>query len=237
MPLRDHFHPPLSNHRHWTSLHSNWANVIATELNRGLPQEYFAEPNVQFGIEIDVATFERVGSGVAGSGDRALQSWTPPAPALTIPFSRTTDIVEVAVYESSGGPILVGAIEIVSPANKDRPEHREAFVAKCETLVQEGVGLAVVDIVTDRHANLHAALLERLGESRENGSPRSLYASAYRPVDRNGDSNLEIWHESLSVGQELPTIPLWLRGGPCMPINLESTYMQMCQNLRIGDDL
>jgi hypothetical protein len=35
----------------------------------------------------------------------------------------------------------VAAIEIVSPANKDRPEHRRKFVAKCAALLQQGVSV------------------------------------------------------------------------------------------------
>lgn len=58
MPLQDHFHPPLSVRRHWTSFHSCWATCLAADLNRRLPPRYFAEANAQFGIEIDVATFE-----------------------------------------------------------------------------------------------------------------------------------------------------------------------------------
>jgi hypothetical protein len=57
-PLQDHFHPPLSIRRHWHAFHNAWATYIASDLNRRLPEGYFAEPNVQFGIEIDVAAFE-----------------------------------------------------------------------------------------------------------------------------------------------------------------------------------
>ena len=57
MPLLDHFHPPLSVQRHWHSFHNAWATFIASQLNQRLPAGYFAEGNVQFGIEIDVATF------------------------------------------------------------------------------------------------------------------------------------------------------------------------------------
>src|SRR5437868_6748001 len=46
------------------------------------------------------------------------------------------DEYEVRVYDARRGRRLVAAIEIVSPANKDRPEHRAAFVAKCLTLLQ-----------------------------------------------------------------------------------------------------
>src|SRR5438552_138747 len=38
---------------------------------------------------------------------------------------------EVLIYDAKRGRHLVAAIEIVSPANKDRPEHRNVFVAKC----------------------------------------------------------------------------------------------------------
>ena len=58
--LQDHFHPPLSLRRHWHAFHNAWATYIAAALNQQLPAGYFAEPNVQFGIEIDVATFEEV---------------------------------------------------------------------------------------------------------------------------------------------------------------------------------
>jgi hypothetical protein len=58
MPLLDHFHPPLSERRQWQSFHSVWASIIALELNRQLPPGYFADPNVEFNIEIDVAAFE-----------------------------------------------------------------------------------------------------------------------------------------------------------------------------------
>src|SRR5947209_7848969 len=51
--LRDHFRPPLGTQRHWHSFHGAWATAIAAGLNQRLPEGYFAEPNVQFGIEID----------------------------------------------------------------------------------------------------------------------------------------------------------------------------------------
>jgi hypothetical protein len=55
MPLLDHFRPPIKTTRHWVGFHSKWANVLVDALNEGLlPSGYFAEANVQFGIEIDV---------------------------------------------------------------------------------------------------------------------------------------------------------------------------------------
>ena len=58
MPLLDHFHPPLSEHRHWHAFHNSWATYLSSQLNALLPEGYFAEANVQFGVEIDVAAFQ-----------------------------------------------------------------------------------------------------------------------------------------------------------------------------------
>ena len=131
VPLQDHFHPPLSARRQWHGFLSAWATYLAADLNALLPEGHFAEPNVQFGIEIDVAAFEEGTPALAATGD-----WSPPAPTQTIPFPVVTDVVEVLVYDSREGPVLAAAIELVSPANKDRPAHREAFVSKCETYLQ-----------------------------------------------------------------------------------------------------
>jgi hypothetical protein len=119
MPLLDHFHAPLFPRRHWHSFHNSWATFISSALNRLLPAGYFAEANVQFNIEIDVAAFEDRSNVDASTG-----AWTSPAPALTVPLAALTDIVEVAVYETSEGLTLTGVIELVSPSNKDRPASR-----------------------------------------------------------------------------------------------------------------
>ena len=61
MPLLDHFHPPLHGPRRWEGFHHAWATVIAQHLNRGtLPANYFAEPEISLGpeMEVDVATLE-----------------------------------------------------------------------------------------------------------------------------------------------------------------------------------
>jgi hypothetical protein len=119
----------------------------------------------------------------------------------------------------------------VSHANKDGPAWRDAFVGKCAADLQQGVGLAVIDIVTERRADLHAELLARL--SAPAGEAADLSAAAYRPVWRNGETRLDIWHVPLSVGGNLPTLPLWLRGGPCVPLELESVFVRTCAGQRI----
>jgi hypothetical protein len=226
MPLLDHFRPPLSERRHWHSFHNSWATYLSAQLNAVLPQGYFAEANVQFGVEIDVATFEEE-EATSTTGD-----WVSPPPQVSLPVELHGATVEVGIFSRSGGPQLAGAIELVSPANKDRQTHRDALVSKCASYIQAGIGLVLVDVVTERTADLHRELLLRLGLT-ETGTTSALYASAYRAVERQGSAMLDIWREVVEVGRTLPTLPLWLRGGLCLPVELEATYMRTCEEQRI----
>ena len=227
MPL-DHFHPPLSGRRHWHSFYNSWATYLSSQLNTLLPAGHFAEANVQFGVEINLAALEEPGAASAPTG------WVPPAPQASHPFERSGVVVEVGIFSRSGGPQLAGAVELVSPANKDRPAHREALVSKCVTYLQAGVGLVVVDVVTERPADLHRELLVRLGVADPGSAGPVLSGSAFRPVgSRDGVGMVDVWREPIAVGLPLPTLPLWLRGGLCLPVELEATYERTCIEQRV----
>jgi hypothetical protein len=190
---------------------------------------------VQFGIEIDVAASEEgnAAADATGSVGPAIGGWIAPAPAQTIALPVIIDIVEVQIFDREGGPTLAGAIELVSPANKDRPEHRDAFISKCATYLQQGLGLVIVDVVTGRRANLHRELMDRLGAESLLPQDVELYAASYRPVERDGEPRLDIWQEGLAIGQTLSSLPLWLRGALCLEVDLEGTYDRTCREQRI----
>src|SRR5262249_30807435 len=156
----------------WDGLYGGWPVIIVIGLNRNLPERYVAEPRIHPGsaIEIDVATYERdeadsPATAERGNGSRVATSvWAPPRPTLAVASDLPSmDEYEVRVYDTKFGRRLVAAIEIVSPANKDRPDHRRAFVAKCASLLQNQVCVAIVDLVTARTAKLYGDLLELLG--------------------------------------------------------------------------
>ncbi len=233
MPLLDHFHPPLKSLHQWGSFHNAWMTTLAYSLNEDLPARFFAAPSARFGIEIDVAALERFRDEFNGA------AWTPkwqaPTATATLPFALATDELEVLVHEDYPGEIrLVGAIGFVSPANKDRPETRDAFVSKCHGYLQKGIGLMIVDVVTDRHANLHDDLMARIASGAAELGEK-LYATAYQPTGKRGEGQLTMWTESLSIGAPLPTMPLWLYGGICVPARLEETYERTCRELRVND--
>src|SRR5688500_5385748 len=92
MPLLDHFHPPLHGPRRWDGFHHACATVIAHHLYRDvLPSDYFAEPEISLGpeMEIDVATLQL--SKTAGDDDGpATLVWPPPRPQISakVDFTR-----------------------------------------------------------------------------------------------------------------------------------------------------
>jgi hypothetical protein len=238
MPLLDHFRPPLRGPRRWEGFHHAWAANIAQHLNREvLPPEFFAESEISLGptLEIDVANLEGTNGREASPAAAATAVWAPPKPLLTFPvdFARL-DVCEVRVYEDLGGAQLRAAIELVSPANKDRPGSRRTFAAKCAGYLKQAVSLVIVDVVTERAANLHADLLEVLEVSEAAWeSPTQLYAVAYRPVPVQNQQRIEAWPEVLTLRQPLPLLPLWLRLDLSVPLHLEETYATTCEGLRI----
>jgi hypothetical protein len=144
------------------------------------------------------------------------------------------DEFEVRIYDAQRGRTLVAIIEIVSPANKDRPEHRNAFVGKCAALLQKGVAVGIVDLVTVRHFNLYADVLGFFGHTDPTLSdpPPHIYAASCRFVQKK-KTMLEAWSHILTVGQPLPTLPLWLNAELVVPLDLEQSYEQACHDLRI----
>jgi hypothetical protein len=63
--------------------------------------------------------------------------------------------------------------------------------------------------------------------------PSDLYGASYRVASTDGEAKLEIWRIALAVGEPLPTLPLWLLGGLCLPVELEATYERTCREQRI----
>jgi hypothetical protein len=224
--------------------------MLVLALTRRLPPRFTAEPRVHLGAlaEIDVASFAEEGSSWtsgpsapttgngAGGAATALATWTaaPPTLALDTNVPETAEYA-VQVYDEEAGRRLVAAVEIVSPANKDRPEHRRAFVAKCAALLQQQVAVTIVDVVTTRHFNLYGDLLALFGlaDPALGTEPQGTYAVTCRDRQRQPVGRVEAWYHPLAVGQPLPTLPLWLAEDLAVPLELEATYEETCRALRL----
>jgi hypothetical protein len=245
MPLRDHFRPPLDDLTSWEGFHGGWPMVIVQQLGKKLPVRYVAAPRVHSGsfVEVDVAAHDTEDAGGPsplaggdGNGGAVTAVWAPAQPTLAVETDLPdSDEYEVRVYDTKRGRRLVAAVEIVSPANKDRPEHRRLFVAKCAALLQQRVAVSIVDLVTTRDFNLYSDLLGMLGQHDPalGAGPPPLYAASCRWRPQGNTRLLEAWGRPLTLGQPLPTLPLWLTDTFAVPLELEESYEQTCRDLRI----
>jgi len=226
--------------------------TIVQYLSRVLPESFVAEPRVHLGdyYEIDVCTFDQddgrldVAPGVesemgrGGSGSVATATYAPPQPTLVLDADLDDQYqYEVLVFDQTRRRQLVAAIEIVSPANKDRPENRRGFVAKCAALLQQHVCVSIVDLVTIRRFNLYCDLLELIGRSDPSfDPPPATYAVTCRGHKVERQSRLAAWAYPLVVGRKLPMLPIWLNDELSVSLDLEVTYEETCQVLRIPRD-
>jgi hypothetical protein len=241
MPLRDHFRPPVSKQASWEGFHGMWpASIVQRKL---LPPGYVAEPRVHLGtlMEIAVGALESADAartrGANGNGGAATAACTAAAPVVAVETDPPDEYeYEVRVFDVERERTLVAAIEFVSPANKDRPESRQALVAKCAALLRKGIAVSLVDLVTVRRFNLYAQLMEFIGHpdrTMSNAEP-PIYAASCRWLTKGTRALLEAWSHTLVVGQPLPTLPIWLREDLVTALDLEQSYEQVCSDLWIS---
>jgi hypothetical protein len=244
MPLRDHFRAPVWTRSSWEGFHGMWPATMVQQLARVLPENYTAEPRVHLGsyFEIDVSTYQdgapkaaKFSSGES-SGAVATATLAPPEPTFTTDVELADQYeYEVLIYDQSRGRVLVAAVEIVSPANKDRPENRRAFVTKCAALLQQGVCVSIVDLITTRNFNLYVDLLGLI-DRRDPAfapNPTCVYAVTCRYQKTGQTFRLQSRAYPLAVAQPLLNLPIWLSNELNVTLELEASYEETCRVLRI----
>ena len=220
MPLLDHFRKPASRVP-WRSVHSGWVGHLAERVNTLLPPEYIAldSMSIDRGLEIDIGIEEEDES---------------PPPATGTAQYEFPDIVEVRVTNEETGQ-LVGAIELISPGNKDRGAKRDMFLAKCLDYLAGEACVVIVDVITARRANLHNEIVAKLGaDNLALPEEASLCAATYRPIIRKKKMNVDMWVNELKVGEVLPTMPLRVVAGLFVPVELEETYAAACRGRKLS---
>ena len=247
MPLRDHFRPPLDD----IDLVGGLSRPVAGRDRDGPEPETPAALRSPSRVSTSGPPWRstcppttrtnppssRRRRARGGEGGVATAVWAPPRPTFDVATDLPDqDAYEVRVYDTKRHRRLVAAVEIVSPANKDRPENRRAFVTKCAALLQQRVSVAIVDLVTTRQFNLYGDLLELIGQTDPALAPEPppLYAAACRWTRRDEAWHFETWTHPLALGQPLPTLPLWLADDFAVPLELEASYEETCRILRLA---
>jgi hypothetical protein len=232
MPLLDHFRKPTDTRAPWSSVGTFWVTALAKSINASLPRDrYLALVTVHLGdkAEADIAEFE-LGSGLPfeehnGHGSTA----TLLAPEAVATFEATfPDEFEVQIKDLRDDMRLVGVVEFVSPANKDRESERTQFVSKCLAYLDAGIGLVLVDVVTTRAANLHNEVMAALDAPDKAKLPDvPTYVASYRPTRPHERTRIATWPYPCEVGKPIPGVPLALKNGPTVRLDLEGTYLDV----------
>jgi len=216
------------------SFHVGWIPEIGKILNGGLlPEGYYALVEQHAGKSIpDVLTLhgsppplegrlslppDTGGTAVAEAPPRVRRRQTLEPTALA--RRRTLAVRHVT------GHRLVAILEILSPANKDRKEHLQAFAEKVASALDFGVHVLVVDLFPPgRHdpQGIHGVIRHELDLSEEAydlppDEPLTLVSYA-------AETGVEVYLEHLAPGGVLPDMPLFIRPDRYVGVPLESTY-------------
>jgi hypothetical protein len=123
------------------------------------------------------------------------------------------------------GHRLVGLLEIVSPANKDRPRHVEEFARKAIDALEGGVHVLIIDLFPPGPHDpqgMHGIICERLARFDE---PYDLPAAEPLTLASYAAGlQVEIYLEHVAVGVALPEMPLFVRPDRYVNVPLEATY-------------
>lgn len=222
MPLHHWPNPQVA----WRSFHNHWIVRLAEHLNELLPSGFQARPTEFIvGIEPDVLLPQAHDQPDSGILSRPQSKLTEATLTAVLPPPAENPIV--GIYSAYDNRRLVAAVEIVSPGNKDRPEAVEAFVEKALFLLQEGVHLMIVDVISLPHQPIRRAILKRL-EKAEPVNEERLWISSYCSLpqeDPQPHLKVQEWARELTIGDPLPSLPLFLRADQLwITIDLEAVY-------------
>jgi hypothetical protein len=218
------------------AFHNTWNGEIQKVLNGGLlPEGYYALAEQHAGRAIaDVLTLHASPADPEGARPRLSP---PPATggvalADAPPRTRRRHTVEpsalglrrsLAIRHVTGHR-LIALIEIVSPANKDRPGTIEDFVKKVTSALEHDVHVLLVDLFPPGPhdpSGMHGAVLRELEPS---GKPYDVPADEPATLaSYAAGPPVEIYIEHVAIGAALPEMPLFLHPDRYINVPLEPT--------------
>jgi hypothetical protein len=208
--------------------HQDWTIELRRSLNAGrLPPGFTALTDQIAGGPIpDILTLHR-----KRKNEDKLTSGGGSAVAVAPPTAKFIDAVEEDTYARLANRIriqhrhgqVVAIIEIVSPGNKNSRHALGAFVRKASDLLWQGIHLLVVDLFPPSARDpqgIHKAIWDEIAERPfELPIDKPITVVAYRasPVKT-------AYVEPLAVGDNLPSLPIFLTDDVYVPAPLEETY-------------
>jgi hypothetical protein len=229
MPLHD-----WSDRMGWEGFHTLWLTELLRWIKPRLPAGYRAyigspptlaiggpseRPDVGVRQWIKEQAAEPPPSELEQAGDGEI-----PSPDIEVAVA-TLETGKALQIELHGR--LVGAVELISPRNKDRPVARDTYLTRYLGYLLEGVHLLLVDV---HRRPLQFSFADRIAQElqvRQSPCPAP-FAVSYRVGEpaAAGGRFLAIWHRPLSAGELLPKMILPLTTNQAVALDLEQTYMR-----------
>ncbi len=207
--------------------HQCWVVAIRNALNAGLlPVGYMAMAEQVTGRPIpDVVTLLAYEPKAGPEGGIAVATAPPTARLIAkierINYAKRADRVVIR----HGRGKVVAIIEILSPGNKESRAALRSLVEKAADILNQGVNLLVVDLFppTPRDPQgIHKAIWDELSDQPFVAPPdKPLIVASYI-----GGDIPTAYVESVGIGDELPSLPIFLSETRYIPAPLEATYQE-----------
>ncbi len=223
MPIHDWTRVEPGDFHHF---HQRWIGALTDCLNGGvLPPEFMALAEQVTGRPIpDVVTLQTLEHDEE-EGGIAIASAPPAARVIAgldrINYARRAD--RVVIRHGRGKDVAI--IELVSPGNKSSRNAIRSFVEKAADIINQGIGLLVVDLFppTPRDPfGIHKAIWDEFTDE-----PFTAPAGKHLTVASYVGPEMPVAYvESVGLGDPLPSLPIFLSETRYIPAPLETSYLQ-----------
>jgi len=212
--------------------HVAWIAEIRNALNTGvLPPAYYAMAEQIVGnLGPDVLTLQRQDSPNDGPGNERQGMTAVEENPPQVHFVAQTEMDDyilkqrTLVIRHSSDDRIIALIEIVSPGNKASRHGLRAFIEKAAAALYRGYHLLIVDLHPPREKSdpegIHGAIWAEISDDSyeaPRGKPLTIAAYSAGPIKT-------AYVEPISVGEELPDMPLFLEPDEYVNVPLEKTY-------------
>jgi hypothetical protein len=228
----------------WEGVHQVWIVELLYWIKPRLPKGYRAYIGATPTFAIGAPVEERPDVGVrdwpqADGPQPAPTGLSPAAPDN--PAEEPDQEIAVATLQSEPAllverqGLLIAAVELVSPRNKDRPAACAAYTNTYAGYLLKGIHLLLVDVhPRPRQFSFADQIAAALGLKQSACPPP--FALAYRVGEPapEGGRFLGVWRRPLAVGSALPPLWLPLSVEESVFVDLEATYTRAAAAAYLG---
>jgi hypothetical protein len=220
------------------AMHYEWISQILKLLNSGLlPEEFYALPETRFGKREGDAVTLQIDEINEELWDQRVEKQQIQSAAILAPRTSTVSLKDHEHYGRKTNRIairnererIVAVIELVSSGNKSSRAEIKKFITKAHKLLEKDIHLLVIDPFppTKRDPDgLHPLIWEDCtSEAFHLPLNKKLSAAAY------DSEEMTAYVEPFAVGDELPTMPLFLASPYYINLPLETAYMRSWNEL------